>query len=301
MRILLIGGLGFLGRAIGERLNSLGFEVFFVSRQKVVLKPPSYPFSLIHWDGIHLPERALEKADGIINLAGAGIMDRYWSAAYRRELLSSRLLPTKALAEAISRSFIKPKVVIQASAVGYYGMDLPETASCSELSALGKDFLADLCGKWELEALEIATQTRLCFMRLGVVLGKEGGALQKIKSLYVNGFGGILGHGNQWINWIHLEDVLQFAEKALTDSSYQGVYNLVASENATNKDLHLALCKHTPSFSFVRIPAFIVQASLGNRSALLLNGPKVVPDALLKSSFSFKFSNLEKAVSELLV
>ena len=295
--LLLAGGSGFIGNAIGEKFAKLGWKINLLTRTK---KPFQYAFPCqeFTWDGTFVPQEAIDGVHVVINLAGQGIADEFWTAKYRDLIFYSRIHSTRAIRKAIESSKNKPQLVIQASAVGYYGMkDRPET--CVEETSAGKDFLAEVCQAWEYEAKEIAKHARLVISRLGVVLGWEGGALKKLWDIYATGFGAYLGHGKQWMNWIHIKDVLNFFEFAIDQPSVSGIYNLVAPENISNLTLHHELAKKTSSLKITGAPKISIKTMMGERASLLLEAPKVVPQRLNESQFKFEFSNINEALEHL--
>ncbi len=297
--ILILGGSGFIGSAIAEHLSSLGFNIRLVSRQGSLENQLSFPCKTYQWDGLSIPEKAIHGAEAVINLVGQAIADQSWSKSYRAKICNSRIQASRALTKAISALSQKPSLVIQASAVGYY--DTQELdAPCDESTKPGNDFLGRVCQQWENEAAAIGKQTRLCVMRTGIVLGWTGGALPKLWDIYSSGLGSILGNGKQWMNWIHITDLVRFVELAIDDSKFEGVFNLVAPENTSNRNFHERLCQETRSFEFLKTPSFLLKLLLGQRAQLLLKGPHVKPKALLSQNFSFLFPNINSAIDNLI-
>lgn len=296
--VLLIGGSGFIGSSLGEHLASQGYTLRLLSRKKPQQLQLSFPCKVYEWDGKALPLAALAGVATVINLAGQGIADERWSAAYRDKILHSRLEPTRALVAALTGSSHKPTLIIQASAVGYYGSEA-RAGACDEHSAAGSDFVAQVCQAWEKAAAPLAGMSRFCLVRFGVVLGWKGGAWPKLWKLYRCGLGGVLGRGDQWMNWVHSDDVLRFIDAALVDPDYQGVYNMVAPHNCDNLQFHKTLCQYTPSLGWVHIPSPLLQATLGQRSILLREGPRVRPSRLLAQGFTFRHPDLDAATKAL--
>ena len=164
----------------------------------------------------------------------------------------------------------------------------------------GKGFLAEVCKAWETEALPIKDMTRLCLVRIGLVLGKEGGALPELLRIYKLGLGGVLGSGDQWLNWIHIKDLTKFFLFATNHKSVEGLYNLVSPGNLQNRDSHQIFSKNTLSLSFMKVPSFALKLILGEKSALILDGPKVVSKRLHEEGFYFDFLSFSTAVDDLL-
>ena len=166
----------------------------------------------------------------------------------------------------------KPELVIQASAVGYYGMENRKEI-CSEQSAPGKDFLAGLCVAWEKQLEPLQKHMRVCTPRLGVVLGWGGGAFTQLWELYANGLGAQLSNGQQWMNWIHLDDVVHFFETVIDNSHYNGAYNLVSPGNISQQTMHKELCRRSASLNFMKSPALALRIILGESEKILTRVP----------------------------
>lgn len=296
--LVLIGGSGFIGKALGKHFLKLGWNIKNFTRKKKDPSSLSYPCQEVEWDGKKIHPKDLEGSSAIINLAGQGIADKTWSQDYKEKILSSRVESTRALAEALKFLQEKPPIVIQASAIGYYGLETRDKI-CTETSKAGSDFLATTCLAWEKEAEAIKEQTNLIITRFGLVLGNEGGAFKQLKTIYRFALGGILGDGTQWTNWIHLKDVVLFIEKAVQEESFKGTYNLVAPGNLRNKDFHKALAKKTLSFSLMWTPGFLLKGFLGERANLLLKSPQVKGERT-EDSYRFSYPHLKEALNDLL-
>ena len=296
--LLLIGGSGFIGSAVGEYFSKNGWKIRLLTR---TVKPfqTSFPCIQFQWDGKIIPDKSIEGVSAVINLAGQGIADKAWTPSYRKSLLNSRVHSTRALVEALSRTKDVPSVIIQASAIGFYGMQNCQK-SCSEESPAGSDFLSDLCQSWEKEAKPIEKYTRLVIARIGLVLGWAGGALPKLWDIYASGLGSSLGTGKQWMNWIHLEDIARFFFRAVESERFNGFYNLVAPGNVDNRSFHELMASRTPSFNMMRAPGFCLKAAIGSRADLLLKAPKVISKKLSDADFKFNFPEFSDALGDLL-
>ena len=297
--VLIIGGSGYLGNAVGGCLSERGYKLRVLTRRLTQSFTFGYPTHAYRWDGLVIPPEALKDVDAVINLAGHPVAERRWTPHNRKKILNSRLQSTKALAVALAPMEKKPEVVIQASAIGYYGTQ-GRSEICDENSPAGDEFLAQVCQAWEKEAALIADQCRLCIARIGLVLGWGGGALSQLWDLYSSGLGAALGSGRQWMNWIHVTDLVAFIENAVESSEYRGTYNLVAPHNVNNSAFHKLLCKSTRSFPALKVPSLILKMVLGERATLVLNGPKVESRALGKQGFQFAFPKIELAMEDLL-
>jgi len=303
VRLLLFGCSGFVGRELVPFLLELGHELTLVSRQNqpfaalvgqrlsVLRLDPADPGSWGH-DGL---EVALAQADGVINLAGEPIADKRWTPAQRELLLASRLRTTDLLTAAMAALATPPKVLINGSAVGYYGTSLD--ARFSETSPSGDDLLAEICRGWEAAADRAPAGCRVVKLRIGIVLGPDGGALGKMLPVFRAGFGGPIGSGRQWMSWIHRHDLCRMIATALEDSAYQGVYNAVAPEATTMAAFAAALGRALGRPSLLPVPGPILQLLLGDGAQVVLEGQQVLPDRLQQQGFEYRFGELSAALA----
>jgi uncharacterized protein (TIGR01777 family) len=297
MDIVLAGGSGFIGRHLTRLLQERGHRVSVLTRGGGSV--PAGSRALI-WDGRQGGEweKAVDGCDAVVNLAGEGVADRLWTAAYRERLVSSRIDSTRALVAAMERGDRKPKVFISASAVGFYG-DRGEQA-VDETSVGGQGFLAELCARWEEQARRAESLgVRTVLLRIGVVLGRDGGALPRMLLPFKLALGGRLGSGRQWMPWVHVDDVAGLIAAALDDEAYRGVVNAVAPVPATNagytRELGSVLRRPTP-FS---VPSIGLRLTLGEMSGILLASQKVRPAAALRAGFRFRFPDLGPALQDI--
>ena len=222
--ILLLGGTGFVGRELGQHLVALGYTVTVATRspEKVRGFLP-FPFKILPWDGQEIPSGAIESCDAVVNLVGEGIADKPWTQGRRAAIVDSRNRSVVALAAAVRGAKKKPRVIIQATAIGYYG-DRGEE-ELTESSLAGSGFLADTCVSWESGLQNIEKQgVRLVTLRLGMVLGNTGGALPKLLSVYGKGLGATLGSGRQWMSWIHVADLVKMISTAIASDAWSGTH-----------------------------------------------------------------------------
>ena len=236
MRLLLLGCTGFVGRELVPLLLEAGHQLSLVSRRLPRGFEAERADGRLEWlqldpsrsQSWQVPElkEALQQADGVVNLAGEPIAEKRWTPAHRQLLETSRLETTRLLVEAISASPAPPSVLVNASAVGFYGTS--SSARFKESSAPGDDFLASLCARWEAAAAAVPSSTRQLTVRIGIVLAPDGGALGKMLPVFRAGFGGPIGDGRQWMSWIHRRDLCALILQALTDGSWSGVVNGVA-------------------------------------------------------------------------
>lgn len=299
MKIFITGGTGFVGRALVNHLISAGHQVTILSRRgsavwadnpRRVQGDPAHPGP---WQEI------LREHEAVINLAGASIFCR-WNAPNRREIMDSRIVTTQNIVTALRSPESRVRVLLNGSAVGYYGNR--GDAELTEESAGGAGFLAEICSAWENAAQGAeALGVRVVRCRLGVVLGRDGGALAKMAPLFRAGLGARLGDGRQWFPWIHLKDLLRIITLLLDDPQISGPVNCVAPAAVTNHELSrtLAAVLHRPLF-LPPLPAFFLKILQGEASALLLDSLKVSPTVLTRAGFTYNFPTLSAALTDLL-
>ncbi|ABM71343.1 putative cell division inhibitor [Prochlorococcus marinus str. MIT 9515] len=304
MRLLLLGCTGFVGKELVPALLKEGHELCIISRKNInnlKLNIPLDKFKFLkidlskkqNWEDEHLLNN-LKNCEGIINLIGEPIADKKWNELQKEEIEKSRINSTKFLMETLKKSRIIPKVIINASAIGFYGTSL--TNEFNENSRCGNDFLANLCKKWEDVANEKPFFSRLVIFRIGIVLEAEGGALGKMLPVFKIGLGGPIGDGKQWMSWIHRSDLCGLISKALVDQQFTGVFNAVAPEPVLMKDFSKSLgrCLNRPDL--LPVPGTILKLLLGDGAKLVLEGQKVISIKLKEKMYKFKYPLLEKAI-----
>lgn len=295
LKIVIAGGTGWIGRDLSRVLVRAGHSVVLLTRAGLPSRIPGVetrcwlaPESS-GWHG------ELEGADAVVNLCGEGVADGLWTAARRRTLVESRLNPTRALVDAIGRATVKPRVLINASAVGYYGHG---DALQDEASGPGAGYLADLCARWESEASVAQKQgLRVVRLRIGVVLGRDGGALARMLPPFKLAAGGRLGDGRQYFPWVHLDDVTGLIVAALTNERLSGAVNAVAPGTATNAEFTAALGRALRRPTPFPVPAGALRLLLGDMASLLLGSHKIAPAAALAAGYRFKHPRLEEALA----
>lgn len=300
-RVLVTGATGFVGRQLCLRLAREGFEVQVWTRSATTARAAlgQGPQIVEAGEGREALVRALESCDAVVHLAGAGLFDRRWSAARKRELVSSRVDLTRELVNAIGAAKRRPRVLVNASAVGWYGSRGDELLD--ERSSAGAGFLAELCAGWEREAFAAREHgVRVAVHRIGVVLGLGGGALARMAPPFRFGVGGRLGNGRQWMSWIHAEDLVELLVRSLIDERFDGVFNAVAPEPATNRDLTRELGRALGRATPFPVPAFALRLALGGSSTVLLSSQRVLPRRALELGFEFRHPTLASALSQLL-
>ena len=304
MRLLLLGCTGFVGKELVPALLKEGHELCIISRKNINNLKINIPLDKFKFLKIDLSKQRnwsnenllinLKDSDGIINLIGEPIADKKWTDIQKEEIEKSRINSTKYLMETLKKSKINPKVIVNGSAIGFYGTSL--TQEFNENSQSGNDFLANLCNKWEEVANGKPFFSRLVIFRIGIVLEAEGGALGKMLPIFKIGLGGPIGDGKQWMSWIHRSDLCGLIIKALVDKQFSGVYNAVAPEPVLMKDFSKTLgrCLNRPDL--LPVPGTILKLLLGDGAKLVLEGQKVISIKLQEKIYKFKFPLLEKAI-----
>jgi uncharacterized protein len=288
-KIAVTGASGLIGSALCAQLKSDGHQVIKVVRRAARVSDE------VSWNPLkgEINLAALEGTDAVFHLAGAGVGDKRWSAAYRSEILNSRLLGTTTIANACEQ--IQPEVFISASAIGYYG----ETGDRSviETDRGGEDFLSIVCREWELVANQ-APSVRTVKLRTSLVLDPTGGALGRMLPIFKFGLGGKLGSGKQWWSWITLHDQIR-AMIFLMNSKIEGPVNITSPNPVTNQQFTAALARALKRPAFFPAPAFALRAALGGFSTEILGSKKVMPKVLLDNDFEFDYPHLLAALTEL--
>ncbi len=295
MKIIISGASGLIGKPLVEQLQQHGHDVVRLVRRAASTGE-------IMWDpkaGV-LSASALEGADAVIHLSGAGIGDKRWTSSYKREILESRTITTSLIANTIANMNRKPSVFLSGSAIGIYGPRGDE--QLNEVSTDGTSFLADVCKQWEDAAKPaIDAGIRTVLLRTGIVLTTKGGALKKQLPLFQLGLGGKFGNGKQWQSWISIDDEIGAIEHLLT-ANVSGAVNLTAPNPVTNAEFTSTLARVVKRPAILPIPPFAPKALLGAElaDALLFTGQRVIPAALNASGYQFVHPTLEVALRALL-
>jgi uncharacterized protein len=298
--ILITGGTGLIGRRLTQLLQQQGYTVTYLSRSpKADGNVQAYRWNVTTGE---IDPRAIQTADHIIHLAGAGIADQRWTEARKREILDSRTQSTALLASTLQRTQHHVKSFISSSGIGFYGSDTGDRP-LSETSPAGSDFLAQVSRAWERATEPIAVQgIRTVRIRTGVVLAKDGGALPKLAQPIRLGVGAPVGSGDQYLSWIHLDDICRLFIAALQTESWSGAYNGVAPGPVTNADLtrQIAQVLGRPQI-LPNIPGFVIKLMFGELAITVLGGSYVLNKRLAdETNFSYQFPDLRKALDDLL-
>ena len=305
MRLLLLGCTGFVGRELVPQLLQAGHQLTLVSRRLARGYAAEQADGRVTWlqfdpavesswqDGALLS--ALAQADGVVNLAGEPIAEKRWTTSHLKVLEDSRLETTRLLVDALKACATPPAVLVNASAIGFYGTS-PEQRFV-ESSPAGSDFLASLCSRWEAAAAEVPAATRQLTLRIGIVIAADGGALGKMLPVFRTGFGGPIGSGQQWMSWIHRSDLCALILRGLEDAAWSGVVNAVAPQPVSMARFaqELGRCLGRPSL--LPVPGPVLQVLLGDGAKVVLEGQQVASDRLAELGFSFRYPDLPAALA----
>ncbi len=332
--IVITGGTGLVGKALGQALLQKGYSVIILSRQSNKISGiPNLTYAAWNTDLQTIDKEAIAEADYIIHLAGAGVAEKRWSKMRKKEIVDSRVQSSKLIVDSLNKIPNRVKAVISASAIGWYGADLiPSFAKASEgkpspspqgedlipnpsprsgegggvrkfveTDIPAEDFLGQTCRQWE-ESIEPVIQSgkRLVKLRIGIVLSKDGGALKEFLKPLKAGVAAILGNGKQMISWIHIDDLVQLFIASIENEALSGVYNAVAPNPVSNKELTLTLAKSRKRFFIsVHVPAFILKWVLGEMSVEILKSTTVSSRKIESAGYTFRYPFLQQALDHI--
>lgn len=290
MRIAITGAKGFIGRAAISRLRADGHTTVAASRSA---EPGEIEWSVAAG---FVPPDALSGFDAVVHLAGENIAGARWTEAQKQRIAGSRTDGTRRVVEAIARAEPRPRVLVSASGIAYYGRT---TELVDERSPAGAGFLADVTQAWEREATHAESLgVRVVKLRFGVVLGPGGGAFERLRPVFALGLGARIGRGDQWMPWIHLDDAVSVIAYALASSDVTGAYNVVAPTLVTNAEFTQAFARAVHRPAFLSIPSFALRLGLGELAQTLLEGQRAAPWRLQEANFPFRFPDLDTALTD---
>jgi uncharacterized protein len=302
MKIVISGATGFVGTPLSEQLIRNGHELTILTREVRRTASRSARVRHVTWN----PEnegsivKEVDGSDTVINLAGEPIAAKRWTRAQKEKILTSRVNATHVLARSVKQAKDKPRIFINASAVGFYGPRANETLD--ETAHAGEGFLASTCKAWEAHAIRVADfGVREVRLRFGVVLEMNGGAMQKLLPPFKMFVGGWLGSGNQWMSWIHRDDVVRAIDFCLTDDDVKGAVNVTAPQPVTNKAFSIVLAQVLQRPCLLPAPSIAMRLMLGEMAQeLLLTGQRVTPKKLIDAGFSFRFPEIRGTLESIL-
>jgi len=279
-KIAVSGATGFIASYLIPFLEKKGFETI--------------PLLRSDFEDEKLLTEKLKKCNGVINLAGEPIVKR-WSESYKKRLYSSRVETTLKIVGVFNKLNYFPEFLISASAVGIYGDGVVCGENCDNFR---NDFLGKLCVNWENAAFKLKDRTRVCVLRIGVVLGKNGGIIKKISPIFKLGLGGRLGSGKQGFSWVHIGDLCNMVDFLIENKNLSGIFNAVSPNPLTNKEFTEAMAKVLKRPAIFPVPAFALKLLFKEGAILLLEGQKAVPERFLSAGFDFSYPEIHSALRQ---
>ncbi|MGB6036165.1 MAG: TIGR01777 family oxidoreductase [Cryomorphaceae bacterium] len=297
MKILISGGSGLIGSALTKLLLANGHRVNHLSRSKSSESDvPTFVWDLANGE---IEDAAFEGVEAIIHLAGAGIADSRWTEERKKIIIDSRVDSANLLYRKAKERKTPLKVFVSASGISYYGMDTTEKIY-SETDPPSDDFIGTCCVLWEEAADQFSDLARVVKLRTGIVLSANGGALEKIAQPVKFGFGAPLGSGDQWVPYIHIDDLCEMYLAAIEKENYHGVYNAVNGDHVTNEDLTKETAKALKKPLWLpNVPSFVLKAAFGEMGRLILEGSRASAERIKSHGFKFKFATLRKALEDI--
>lgn len=299
MKVLITGATGTIGRELCRRLLEQGDEVRVLTRRAGASPIPGTTAWQWNPTAEVPPAEALDGVEAVVHLAGEPVAGGRWTSELKQRIRDSRVVGTKNLVDGILRQSVPPRVVVGASAVGFYGDrgDQPLDEHC----APGKGFLCDVCRDWEEAYRPVAAAgVRLALLRIGVVLSRSGGALERMLLPFRLGLGGKLASGQQWFPWIHIDDIVGLIEFALNNDRVSGVINGVSRSSVTNEQFTRALARVLHRPVFFPVPEFALRLLAGEMASVVLASQRVIPRAALDAGYQFKFAEIDSALRDVI-
>jgi uncharacterized protein (TIGR01777 family) len=300
MKVAITGATGFVGSRLVERLQAQGHQPLILTRNRASADRAFPTLEIVAYTPTESGswQQAIAGCDAVVHLAGEPIAESRWTPERKQEILKSRQLSTQKIVEAIAQANPKPTVLVNASAIGYYGTS--ETATFDESSPAGNDFLAEVCQAWEAEAQKVKDAgVRLVILRLGIVLG-DGGALAKMTPPFKVFAGGPIGTGRQWFSWIHRDDLVNLILEALTRKDIEGVFNATAPNPVRMTELCQTIGETLNRPSWLPVPSFALEALLGEGAKVVLEGQQVLPKRTTSYGFKYRYPTVKQALAEIL-
>lgn len=300
MKILITGGTGFVGSRLIQRLQPQGHTFVVLTRSVASARRRlgnGNHLEFVPWDARSpLPPEVLAEVDAAVNLVGESIAARRWTPQQKKRILQSRTEPTRALVEGINRHAPRCRVLVSASAIGYYPVNRPE--ALDEDTPPAEGFMARICRDWEAEARNIKDGVRLVIPRIGVVLGRGGGVVDRLLPIFKMGLGGPVGNGRQVMSWIHVDDLAGILDRALKDESMHGPYNAVAPHPVSNRDFSRAFGRALGRPAVLPVPAFVLRAAMGEMAGIVLDSQDISGRRIQEAGYEFLYPRIEHAMAE---
>jgi uncharacterized protein len=297
MKVAITGSTGLVGKRLIERLQAENHQILILTRRIETAKKIFPQVEAIAYNPTESGDwqSAISSCDAVVNLAGEPLAEGRWTANKKQDILDSRKLGTQKLVEAISQANPRPQVLINASAIGYYGTS--ETATFEEISPAGSDFLAEVCKNWESAAEKVKNAgTRLVILRFGIVLG-QGGALGKMLAPFQMFAGGPLGSGRQWVSWIHIDDLVNLILYCLEHPEVSGTFNATSPNPVKMAEFCQVLGETINRPSWLPVPDIALELLLGEGAIVVLEGQKVLPNRTQSTGFNYTYPHLKAAIA----
>lgn len=299
MKIAITGATGFIGSRLVKRLLEKGHQPLILTRNRAKATRLFPNLEIVGYTPTESGswQDAIAGCDGVVNLAGEPIGENRWTPERKQAILNSRQLGTRQIVDAIAKAQPKPSVLVNASAIGYYGTS--ETATYTETSPPGDDFLAQVCQAWEAEAQKVKdADVRLVILRFGIVLG-DGGALAKMLPPFKLFAGGPIGSGRQWFSWIHRDDLVNLIIDALTRNDMEGVFNATAPNPVRMSEFCQTLGDVLNRPSWLPVPSIAIEALLGEGAKVVLEGQNVLPERTTSCGFNYRYPTVKPALADI--
>lgn len=301
--VLITGGTGLIGTALSEALVAKGYDVIILSRGEKRSSQQNISCAVWNVNEQTIDEEAIKKADYIVHLAGANVGEKRWTSKRKKEIVDSRVDSGKLLVKALNEIPNKVKAVVSSSAMGYYGPDrqIPNSQPFVETDPPYNDFLATTVVQWE-NAIKPVRELgkRLVFFRTGIVLSNDGGAYKEFKKPLKFGIASVFGSGKQTVSWIHIDDLVRLYVEAIENDKWNGVYNAVAPNRVSNRQLIKEMAKQANGFHITaKVPSFVLQIILGEMSIEVLKSTTVSSGKIQQQGFQFLFPTIRDAIKKL--
>ncbi len=303
LKVLVTGATGFIGQNLVAKLLEKNYQVMAVTRDtRKAKKIFQDKIEVLQWDIIKSDSypRFPDDIDYVVNLMGENLSSKRWSPSQKKKIETSRVLGTKKLIDALKNAQVSLKVFVSSSAIGRYPVN--KESAIDETTPIKNDtsFLGELCHKWEEEGRK-AQAERIVILRIGIVLGREGGLLAKLNPVFSLGLGGKIGSGNQMMSWIHVNDLVNIFIHAIEDERMNGPVNATAPYPTSNVVFSKTLAKALSRPCLLSVPSFAIKAMMGEMSTLALDGQEIIPKKLQNLGLHFQFDSIEKALTNLYV